>query len=503
MSNNMETEIKLLVAKKDLRTLLSSDPVAKKVKKGSRKTLKLANAYYDTEELWLQQRGMAYRIRQEGKNFEATVKLSKTEAGALTERREYTVPVTSWKPDLSVFAETELSEELAVLPAEAVVKKLFSVRVKRDVRLLQITKDTLVEMAIDEGYIRAGGRKERIYEIELELKRGSLGDLLDYTATLSGLVPVFSESRSKYARGMAMLDKLPLRREASAGDINWENSYREEAQKQFYRCGTAVLEEQNVFMHSKLESEADVIFLPYFEIIRETLFWLRPMLTGVPGMEANLRGLVADLQALRDIKGLARYWRDLYATGGEDWGEDKLTPFLRKQIATLGEGLHQRMLKGRFTAVIFSLWAAMENANWKAEEYLRGDQLLEVRIKEVLEQIRKGTGVKEKRKEKTAAGCLFLAELDREIACLQTASRAGIYTAGGKSGRKKLAKLHGALAFWNENCALAQAVPAEIMQSRSVTAAQQAGYLKGALFAEGSLESLEAGKAFTKWLKTL
>lgn len=102
MGNNVETEIKLLVVKKDLKTLLSSDLVVKKVKKGSHKTLKLTNAYYDTEELLLQQRGIAYRIRQEGKMFEATVKLSKTEAGALTERREYNAPVKSWRPDLSV-----------------------------------------------------------------------------------------------------------------------------------------------------------------------------------------------------------------------------------------------------------------------------------------------------------------------------------------------------------------------------------------------------------------
>lgn len=158
-----------------------------------------------------------------------------------------------------------MTEALSDLPEKAAIQKLFSVRVERDLRLLQITKDTLVEMSIDEGYISAGGKKETIYEVELELKSGSLGDLLDYTTKLSAVVPVFSESRSKYARGMALLDKLPLRKDTSASDINWTNSYREEAQKQFYRYGTAILEEQNVFMHSKLQSEADTIFLPHFE----------------------------------------------------------------------------------------------------------------------------------------------------------------------------------------------------------------------------------------------
>lgn len=505
MGNNVETEIKLLVAKKDLKTLLSSDLVVKKVKKGSHKTLKLTNAYYDTEELLLQQRGIAYRIRQEGKMFEATVKLSKTEAGALTERREYNAPVKSWRPDLSVFAETELTEALSDLPEKAAIQKLFSVRVERDLRLLQITKDTLVEMSIDEGYISAGGKKETVYEVELELKSGSLGDLLDYTTKLSAVVPVFSESRSKYARGMALLDKLPLRKDTSASDINWTNSYREEAQKQFYRYGTAILEEQNVFMHSKLQSEADTIFLPHFEKIRETLFWLRPMLTGTPGMEANLRRILADLYALRETKALLRYWLDLYATGGERWSEDKLTGMLQKQVRTLGEGIHQRILQGRYSTVVFSLWAAMENANWKVDEYLRGDQLLQVRTKDILEKIKTAAEVKDKMKGKrnSASDYLIVAELDMEVSCLQKASEAEVLTVGGKEGRKKLAKLSKALAFWNDKCALAQAVPSELMGLKSVAAAHQAGYLKGALFAEGSRESLKAGKAFKKWLKTL
>lgn len=505
MSNNVETEIKLLVAKKDLKTLLSSDLVAKKVKKGSHKTLKLINAYYDTEDLLLQQRGIAYRIRQAGKTFEATIKLSNTEAGALTERREYNVPVKSWRPDLSVFTETEILDALSDLPEKAAVQKLFSVRVERDIRLLQITGDTLVEMSVDEGYIRAGGKKETIYELELELKSGSLGDLLDYTTGLSTIVPIFSESLSKYARGMALLDKLPLRRDTAASDINWENSYREEAQKQFYRYGAAILEEQNAFMHSKLQLEADTVFLPHFEKIREALFWLRPMLTGTPGMETDLRGILTDLYALRDTKALLRYWLDLYATGGESWGEDKLTPILQKRVRTLGEGIHQRILKGCFSTVIFALWTAMEKAGWKADEYLRGDQLLQVRTKDILEKIKAAAEVKNKMKGKRDLGpdYLIVAELDKEVSYLQKAGEADVLTVGGKEGRKKLAKLSKALVFWNDNCALAQAVPSELMRLKSVAAAHQAGYLKGALFAEGARESLKAGKAFKKWLKTL
>ena len=77
MQNNVETEIKLLIAKKHVKTLTASSLVAKKTKKGSHKTVKLVNIYFDTRDLLLQQAGIAYRVRQNGKKYEATVKLGR------------------------------------------------------------------------------------------------------------------------------------------------------------------------------------------------------------------------------------------------------------------------------------------------------------------------------------------------------------------------------------------------------------------------------------------
>ncbi|MER2139844.1 MAG: CYTH domain-containing protein, partial [Succiniclasticum sp.] len=182
MEKNTETEIKLLIAKKDVKALVASPLVAKKTKKGSHKTVKLVNIYFDTRDLLLRQAGIAYRVRQNGKKYEATVKLGKTAAGGLSARQEYNVPVKNAKPNLSVFDDSGLPVDFAALLGTAQIEKLFTVRVKRELRLLQITKDTLVEMAIDQGFISAGGKKETIDEVELEIKEGSLGDLLEYTA---------------------------------------------------------------------------------------------------------------------------------------------------------------------------------------------------------------------------------------------------------------------------------------------------------------------------------
>ena len=44
MEKNVETEVKLLVGKKELKELLELPLVAKRVRKGSHETLKLVNA---------------------------------------------------------------------------------------------------------------------------------------------------------------------------------------------------------------------------------------------------------------------------------------------------------------------------------------------------------------------------------------------------------------------------------------------------------------------------
>ena len=180
MEKNVETEVKLLVGKKELKELLELPLVAKRVRKGSHETLKLVNAYYDTKDLLLRQAGIAYRIRQTGNAFEQTVKMSKKAAGGLTSRGEYTVPAQGWRPDWTAFAGAGLPLDVEGLLGGALVEKLFSVRVKRDVRLLQVTADTVVEMAIDQGCVLAGKRKDTIGEVELELKEGKVEDLLAY-----------------------------------------------------------------------------------------------------------------------------------------------------------------------------------------------------------------------------------------------------------------------------------------------------------------------------------
>ena len=525
MEKNTETEIKLLIAKKNVKALVASPLVAKKTKKGSHKTVKLVNIYFDTRDLLLHQAGIAYRVRQNGKKYEATVKLGRSEAGGLSARQEYNVAVKNAKPNLSVFAESGLQVDFADILGTAQIEKLFTVRVKRELRLLQITKETVVEMAIDQGFISAGGKKETIDEVELELKEGSLADLLAYTAKIAAEVPVFTESRSKYARGLALLDKLEPEGARPLPEVDWDNDYCEEYKKQFYQYGTAIMEEQNVFADcGKLQTEADRIFLPYFERMQAALYWLQPVMDGSAGMQANLQGALRPLYKLRDTKTLLRRWKSLFKLADGRLGEDKVTRLLENRLEDIGDEIQLQVMRGTYSGIIFSLWAAMEGAGWKAEEYLQAGQLLQVRVKDILEKIEDAMSrEKEAETEKAEAiltgklasakkgkkstlkepGYATVTRLGKEFYYLVTANESSKLTDLSKESRKKLEKLGEALRELFAVNSLGQSVPSELLKSNTVLSARQSGYLLGDLAAEQLMARKAVNKAFAKWLKTV
>ena len=273
-------------------------------------------------------------------------------------------------------------------------------------------------MAIDQGFISAGGKKETIDEVELELKEGSLADLLAYTAKIAAEVPVFTESRSKYARGLALLDKLEPEGTSPLKDIDWDKDYCEEYKKQFYQYGTAVMEEQNVFADcGKLQTEADRIFLPYFERMQEALYWLQPVMDGSAGMLANLQGALRPLYRLRDTKALLRRWKSLFKLADGRLGADKVTRLLENRVEDIGDEIQMQVERGTYSGIVFSLWAAMESAGWKAEEYLQAGQLLQVRVKDILDKIEDAM-YRERETEKTGTMAVGNHAQDKKECCV-------------------------------------------------------------------------------------
>ena len=204
MAKNTEIELKLLLSKEDLERLLTLDFMVQAVREGSRKVRHLVSTYYDTQELTLKEHGIAYRVRDKGDgSFEATVKTQKQSAGGLSERLELNLPLAEAQPVLDGFAALGLGFELSEL-APCGVQALFTVDVQRITYILDYA-GAVCELAIDKGAIRCGDKSDSIDEVEIELLEGEVQALLELKERIAAAVTLRAEERSKFARGLALL----------------------------------------------------------------------------------------------------------------------------------------------------------------------------------------------------------------------------------------------------------------------------------------------------------
>ena len=204
MAKNTEIELKLLLSKEDLERLLTLDFMVQAIREGSRRVRHLVSTYYDTQELTLKEHGIAYRVRDKGDgSFEATVKTQKQSAGGLSERLELNLPLAEAQPVLDGFAALGLGFELSEL-ATCGVQALFTVDVQRITYILDYA-GAVCELAIDKGAIRCGEKSDSIDEVEIELLEGEVQALLELKERIAAAVTLRAEERSKFARGLALL----------------------------------------------------------------------------------------------------------------------------------------------------------------------------------------------------------------------------------------------------------------------------------------------------------
>lgn len=204
MAKNTEIELKLLLSKEALERLLTLDFMVQAIREGSRRVRHLVSTYYDTQELTLKEHGIAYRVRDKGDgSFEATVKTQKQSAGGLSERLELNLPLAEAQPVLDGFAALGLGFELSEL-APGGVQALFTVDVQRITYILDYA-GAVCELAIDKGAIRCGEKSDSIDEVEIELLEGEVQALLELKERIAAAVTLRAEERSKFARGLALL----------------------------------------------------------------------------------------------------------------------------------------------------------------------------------------------------------------------------------------------------------------------------------------------------------
>lgn len=194
---NREIELKLLAPASSFDSLAAVPVIAQHARnRGVFRNFE--NAYYDTPDRQLYRNKIALRVRKSGKSFIQTLKRPADGTNPLA-RHEWEVPVPSLEPDLALLPPEALEIGMDGV-GNGVLEPVFVTKFRRRIQALDLPSANL-ELAFDQGEIRAGERREGISELELELKGGDAGALYDVALALLDVAPLRVGTLAKADRG--------------------------------------------------------------------------------------------------------------------------------------------------------------------------------------------------------------------------------------------------------------------------------------------------------------
>lgn len=206
----METELKLLLAREDLRRL-RRDPAIKALQQGRASTRRVRSVYYDTPEHALLRAGLALRLRADGRRWLQTLKTEGVAAAGLHVREEWEWPLPGEALDFGLLATTPEARLFRSPRLRAKLAPVFCTEFERTSLRLAFADGSLAELCLDSGEIRNGRRAGVISEAELELLSGSPVRLYELALDLAERLPLRLGQASKAERGYALARTEPAR----------------------------------------------------------------------------------------------------------------------------------------------------------------------------------------------------------------------------------------------------------------------------------------------------
>jgi len=220
-SANEEVELKLLAPAGVLDKLCEA-PVIVRYGRSGRATHRLDATYYDTGDCALFSHGLSLRVRRTGKKYFQTLKSGPTD-GQPFSRAEWECLISGDGPDLAQLPVSEIGAPLDGLSPDALAP-IFTTTVRRRTQRLDVG-GTIVEVAFDDGTIKAGDRSEALSELELEVTSGDRRVLYDLGLELLETAPLRIGIRSKSDRGYELaLGVAPKATKATPPSITAEHS---------------------------------------------------------------------------------------------------------------------------------------------------------------------------------------------------------------------------------------------------------------------------------------
>lgn len=218
-----ETEIKYIFQIEDLELI---KPALKKIgAKIINDSIKNAHTvYFDSQKCRLRKAHLELRVRETNGLIVQTLKSTPTSPSPIFARMELEHHVSSMVPDLKLI-ENELKSNNIHRIADAHLHPVFKTEVER--QTIEVKwKKCLFRIDIDNGKISSGRRKTRprlIAELELELVKGTKGDLLKFAVELNEQLNLrlngYSKADFGYALAIPRFALKPVKWEMVSGQL--------------------------------------------------------------------------------------------------------------------------------------------------------------------------------------------------------------------------------------------------------------------------------------------
>jgi len=200
-----EIELKLALPENAQRNFLRHPQLRQATHK---QAYRLTNLYYDTPALDLRARGIALRLRAQGKFWLQSVKCAGSRAGGLSARPEWETPYGGHF-DFAAIDDPKVRDWLARPKIVSRIAPIFETNFQRIAWTFELVRGTRIELALDRGWIAAGGQREAISEVEIELLEGNPAELFALAQALAERVPLMPAPLSKADRGYRLFRQTP------------------------------------------------------------------------------------------------------------------------------------------------------------------------------------------------------------------------------------------------------------------------------------------------------
>jgi inorganic triphosphatase YgiF len=362
-----EIELKILLDEDGADRLRAA--LAAETGEGKPRAQALHAIYHDTPGRALAARLIALRVRREGRRWVQTAKMGGALSAGLSTPLETESPAPGGRVSVEAIPDPDIRAAVADAIGADPLEPVCETDIRRVKARLSGPFGGVVEIAVDEGAIRAGGAAEPIREAELELVSGDPRDVYAVAKRLFSVGPIRFSRRTKAQRGFDLSRGMPavnpLPPVVMAADIRLNPSQTTETAAAAVLRGCMDQIAANVAAAAASdEPEGPHQLRVGLRRLRTAASALGPVIGGpaLDALDAEARALATDVGAVRDLDVLSGEM--LAPLALRDAGFGRLLDALRARAEAARAAMRARLADGRTVGFVFDLGSFVEGRGW-------------------------------------------------------------------------------------------------------------------------------------------